>query len=317
MNSAYQPQNFQPQMYAVPNQPYQPIPDGIDQAGRIIDIVDRIAGRNASRTAAPEPGMSQQASFNAAQFQPMPQGMLQQQELMLRNPGMITQQQMQQVQQLVNNYSQVANQALGDQKKAMQLASIMHQAFMQMANYAGELEKAVAMGQIMHQGFLQMTDYADKLSQTVSVLSTAPIAMQAYQQELDAAHRLIDVANHMLQNPVYLLEHSFGVFGQHVDETDAPFISVLSRLYMALVEKHETALQQKTGQYSQNYQNYLQSNVSNMQQSLPPFPQAPQGLQGAPGDLSPSAVNFIRNMNQPGFGRQMQRQHVAQRQRGF
>jgi hypothetical protein len=320
MNSAYQPQQFAPQMYAMP----APASDPFENASRLIDIADRIAGRRGGQsTAAPEPGLSQQSPFNVAQFQPMPQGLLQQQELLLRNPsllqgqGQISQQQMQQVQQIVGSYAQVAQQALGDQRKAMQLASIMHEAFMQMSSYAGNLERAVAMGQIMHSAFMEMSNYADQLSRTVAVLSTAPVAMQAYQNELDAAYRLIDVANHMLQNPIYLLEHSFGIFGQQIDENDAPFISVLSRLYLALIEKHENMLRQKTGQYSPKYQQYLQSNVNMPQQSLPPFPQAPQELQNVPGDLSPQAVNILRSMNQPGFGKALQRQHVMQKQRGF
>jgi predicted unusual protein kinase regulating ubiquinone biosynthesis (AarF/ABC1/UbiB family) len=202
----------------------------------------------------------------------------------------------------------------------MHLAEVMHQAFMSMCNYTGELERAVNMGQIMHQAFTQMCNYAWELERTVSVLSTAPIAMQAYQQELDAAHRLIDVAHHMLTNPIYLLEHSFATFAQNIDANDAPFVSVLSRLYMALVEKHENMVQQQTGRYSDSYQQYLQSQIGKpwqqpMQQNLPPFPQSPQGNPPQnPGGLNANAVAFIKNMNQPGFGRMMQQNHVNQRQ---
>jgi hypothetical protein len=79
-------------------------------------------------------------------------------------------------------------------------------------------------------------------------------------------------------------------------------------------------VQQQTGRYSDSYQQYLQSQIGKpwqqpMQQNLPPFPQSPQGNPPQnPGGLNANAVAFIKNMNQPGFGRMMQQNHVNQRQ---
>lgn len=268
--------------------------NALDEISKVLDFADKIRGRESHGNFAP--GQSSQSSMSVGgMFQTRPQEQLAQQEMMLRNPAMMQQAQQQQTQQQQaepgsltlsaaqsQQMQQAVNTMLQGAQKQQQLinetwafASQIMNCYNALAEYTKELEKVAALGTVAN-------TYAN-----------------AYLDQMSAAQDVVNVQAQMLQDPVYLLHHSFQNWDQNIG-IDKTAMDYISQLFLELVDRFDARYQQATGQPS----------VPQQQQFQPQQYQQPQQMQQQP-DPTEFVKQFSQAMTQgvPTVGKNLQRAH--------
>jgi hypothetical protein len=127
----------------------------------------------------------------------------------------------------------------------------------------------------------------------------------AFLNELNAAHNMIDVQNRMLSSPMFLLAHSFQVFANTIQIGDREAIDLISSYYLDLVKGFEDKILSATGRYSPEYSQYLEQNIN------APSPQSPQYYQSAQNAAVGSVTSFAEGLKTPGFAQSLKRAHTS------
>lgn len=230
------------------------------------------------------------------------------QEALLRNPE-LARQQSPQVQQESGSLNLTAQQSQFLQQNIQYILQGANEHYQQ-------LQIAAKMCNEIMSAFNAMCAYAGELEKTLYVAHQHKIHADAFAQELDAAHNMIDVLKQMLTNPEYLVSHAFTVWDNTLQGNVQGLDQRISPAYMQLVANVEERYKQQSGQYSPKYTEYLQSRINQPQQ--PPQQQIAQSQQ------QNSGLDYIKQfaeMLQPSgyntseLGAAIQRQHI-QRLRG-
>ncbi len=232
---------------------------------------------------APEPGVSGQSALNTGMFQPQSQQAIERQEMLLRNPALLQQQQQRQEQALTPAQYQAVN------------------------NYTTALSDLAQIGgkyAIFANGLVEQINHLTTMAQAGEM---ALQIMNASIAETHAAQDMIAVQNRMLNDPYFLVVHAFEVWYQNLNADAGGFMDLLSEAYVRLVEIYEELHRQTKGNYSEQYLQYLQSQISQQ-------PTMPVSNNAVPQQIS-AIKQFSQALGQSGaIGKQMQRQHAFMRQ---
>jgi Ni,Fe-hydrogenase I large subunit len=281
------------------SQPIYQQPNQIEQAGQLLDLLNKLDQRRGSSN--PEPGQTG-TQFNAAQFQSNPQ-LLQMQELLLRNPQLLSQlqQPQQQVEQTQQQQSQSTQQQLEQLTRENRLLKYTAQ---QTASYNQNLSAHAQVAGLSH---IAMNGLTEQLSHAVDMATIGGAALHILQPALNqmaAQEDMINVMQKMLTDPWFLLHHCFEVWFATVTPDNSGFVDLLSEAYMKFIEAFEISHKQSFGRYSDTYTEYLSAQAN----------QIPTELQQKQQAVANIYQDFARQMQQPGFGSKMQQQHSIMRQ---
>jgi hypothetical protein len=295
-------------MYAqqIPNQGYQaPIPlypqqtptpsqtDLLDQLSKVIDLTDKLRGRESNGNAAPGSTSVASQSVGSA-FNERPQEQLAIQELLLRNPSLLglLQQQSQQnqlnQQQQVQQPQQQIQQQVGSLNLNPQQTEQLKQNIQTIDNCARQFHNQLQQTwQLNHQimtVFNRVCEYAQELEKIAAVAQTTNNLSNTFLQEKNALQDLVGVQQQMLTNPNYLLHHAFGTWDANIG-LNQEVLDYISSLYLELVKRFEERHLQQTGQYTPRQTAYLQSQIDQQ-----PVPQPQQG--------DANMINYIKSVSQ-------------------
>lgn len=271
--------------------------DSIDQASKLIDLIDKLGQRQSGANLAP--GTSQFSPMNAAQFQSANPQQIALQELLLRNPQLIAQLQQSQLptqQQQTSTEKTYSQQQVADMKAqfdvAVKCANEHYQQLLQLWQTTKNIMQA----------YNAICEYAKELENAVGLGEIANTHANAFLNELNAAYDMINVQHQMLTNPLFLLTHSFSTFKANISANDSQDVDLVSSFYIEFVRDFEEKHRQISGQYSPQYTEYLQSTVQ--QPQTQPNPQQPQQID--------SVLAWAKGLQSQGFGTQIKRAHTQQ-----
>ena len=237
--------------------------DALEQLSKVLDLADKLRGRESAGNFAP--GMARDASQSVGSLQTRPQEQLTQQELLLSNPALLQQfqqLQQQQAQQRANVQSGglTLNQQQTEQLK--QSVTTLMQGSQQLHQY---LQQSWQLLNHVMTAYNALANYASELEKIAELGKQQNVVANAFLQERDAVYALADAQQQMLTDPVYLLHHSFDVWDRNlgIDKTAMDYIA---QLYLELEQRFEQRYQQATGQ------------TSYPQQQQQPQTEAPQRL---------------------------------------
>lgn len=243
------------------------------------------------------------------------------QEMLMRNPGLLQNQQgavsQQDYQQLRSAATTAYNCAVEFNKQIEQHKLITQQAiaaFNAMAYLVSEISEVteIALQALNYAGTnaIAANDLAYHLADVAVNGSHQALAANAYLQELLEAYNLIQAMQVMLSNPFYLANHAFEVFGETVTPEDEGFVNLVSGNYMNFINSFEEKFKSVTGQYTPQFSDYLQTQIN--QNQYPGFTPPVQNQDTQ--QLVNSVKAFATALQTPGFGKQLQRQHAMVRQ---
>lgn len=271
-------------------------PNVVEQAGQLIDFIDKVNGRRANST--PEPNQSG-LNFNAAQFQSNP-AMLQMQELLLRNPELISQVQALRNQQQSPVQNQQAQSAEQLQRENAKLKYVQH--------YQNQYSQAASHhAQVAGLSHIATVGLTEQLNHAVNMALTGGIAIELLAPMIEETYALkqhVSVLEKMLSDPYFLIYHCFENWFATITADNIGFMDLLSEAYMRFVESFENSRRQKFGQYTEQYTEYLNKKAN----ELPP--EIIQRQEQSANQYR----DFARAIQSPGFGTAMQRQHSIMRQ---
>ena len=291
-------------MQAVPQIPQPQQSDSLDQASKLIDLIDKLGQRNSGANLAP--GTSQFSPMNSAQFQSANPSQIALQELLLRNPQLISQLQQGQQQQIGQSQSSQTQQPNADGSKVFSpqelqtLKSNIETTFRCANEYRKQLEQLWEVTQQVMSVFNAMAQYTAELENVAKLGVVSQKLANSFQQELAAVYEIADIQYAMLNTPQFALLHTSNLINHHIDGTDDSAMGLISEEYVNTVKVFEEKKRQQTGQYSDVYTNHLQSVVS-PQERL----QQPQT-----GASVADIAAWANGLKSQGFGSQIKRAHT-------
>lgn len=286
-----------------PSYPQPQQGDSLGNLDKLIDIADKLAERRSGGNL--QPGTSQYSPMNAGQFQSADMQQLALQELLLRNPQLLTQLQgqqqtqqqsaipegskvfsPQQVEALKTQIGTIIDCANSHQKQLIQLWEFTQkimQVFNAFAQYTGELEKVAILG----------SQYKN--------------LSNAFLNELNAIYNIADIQYAMLNTPQFALMHTSNLIKYHIDGTDDAAMDLISEEYVDVVRNFEEKKKKVTGKYSDTYTDYLQQVVTPTAHSN--YKTTPQIQNKSEID---SVIAWANGLKSQGFGTQIKRAHTQQ-----
>lgn len=274
--------------------------DSFDQLGKVVDLIDKLNQRSAN---APAPGSSQFGALNAAQFQGADMQKLWMQEMLLRNPQLLSQMQQGQLQTPQPAQTQQQETTYSQQQVA-QLKQQFDVAVNCANQHFNQLQQLWQMTQQIMNCYNAVCEYAAELERVAALGQASNIHANAFLNELNAAYEMLNVQHFMLTNPLYLLSHSFSTFDNEIAADDDAAVNLVSDFYLNFVKNFEEKRRQYLGGYSPQYTEYLQAQVQVQQpnyQTQQPT-QAPQYID--------SVVAWANGLRSEGFAQNLKRAHT-------
>ena len=275
-------------------QPHQG--DSFDQLGKVVDLIDKLNQRSAN---APAPGSSQFGALNAAQFQSADTQKLWIQEMLLRNPQLISQ--LQQGQLQTTQAPQTQQESTYTQQQVDQLKQQFNVAVDCANQHFRQLQQLWQMTEQIMNCYNAMCGYAAELERVATLGQASNIHANAFLNELNAAYDLLNIQQFMLTNPLYLLTQSFSTFDREIDLGDDNAVNLISDFYLNFIKNFEEKRRQLLGGYSPQYVEYLQAQMQPQQQPQQP-PAHPQQID--------SVIAWANGLRSEGFGQALKRSHT-------
>lgn len=286
-------------MQAVPQIPQPQQSDSLDQASKLIDLIDKLGQRQSGANLAP--GTSQFSPMNSAQFQSANPSQIALQELLLRNPQLISQFQQGQQQQASQTQQPNADGSRVFSPQELQTLKTNIETTFRCANeYRKQLEQLWEVTQQVMNVFNAMAQYTSELEVVAKLGVVSQTLANSFRNELDAVYNVADIQYAMLNTPQFALLHTSNLINHHIDGTDDSAMSLISEEYVNTVKVFEEKKRQQTGQYSDVYTSHLQSVVS---------PQA-QYQQPQSGSSVADIAAWANGLKSQGFGSQIKRAHT-------
>jgi hypothetical protein len=296
-------------MYAQQTPYQQPVslvpqiqPDSIDQASKLVDLIEKIGQRQSGANLAP--GTGQFSPMNAAQFQPANAQQIAMQEMLLRNPQLLSQSQnsQQQVAEIKSKFDvavKCANEHYHQLQQLWQVTQQIVNVFNALGQYASELERVAGLASAS-QGLANAFSQELNAAYDVARLASASQGLaNAFNQELNALYSIADIQYAMLNTPQFALMHTSNLIKRHIEGSDDAAMQLISEEYIDVVKNFEGKRYATSGIYSDPYRSFLQDQVS-----LPPQLQKPQEIN--------SIVAWANGLQSQGFGKQLKRVHTQQ-----
>ena len=242
--------------------------------------------------------------MNAAQFQPANAQQIAMQEMLLRNPQLLSQPQysQQQVAEIKSKFDVAVKCANEHYQQLQQLWQVTQQivnVFNALGQYANELEKVAGLAyssQSLANAFNQELNAAYDV---VKLANTSQNLANSFNQELNALYSIADIQYAMLNTPQFALMHTSNLIKRHMEGSDDDAMQLISEEYIDIVKDFEAKKYAQSGVYSDQYRSFLQDQVA-----LPPKLQQPQQIN--------SVVAWANGLQSQGFGKQLKRAHTQQ-----
>jgi hypothetical protein len=280
-------------MQAVPQTPQPQQGDSLDQASKLIDLIDKLGQRNSGANLAP--GTSQFSPMNSAQFQSANPSQIAMQELLLRNPQLLAQ-----LQQGQQQKTEAEGSKTFSPQEVQTLKTQLETVYKCANEHKQQLEQLWAFTQQVMSVFNAFAQYTQELETVAQLGVVSQSLANSFQQELAAVYEVADIQYAMLNTPQFALMHTSNLIKHHIDGTDDAAMQLISEEYVDTCNVFEEKKLAKTGKYSDIYKEYLQSAVNSQQTQIGQDPNAKVD----------DIVNWANGLKSQGFGQQIKRGHT-------